>query len=118
MNLLNYDINDILKDLEFDLKHGLLKNGFFKRKNSYEEKLKLRLEAKEKINETERLKEKVMNNEDELLTAETKIFKSLTDLKHEEEHILHDIMTSELKLKSLGVLSIQINKIKNLISSS
>ena len=34
-NLLNYDINDVLKDLEFDLKHGLLKNRFTKRQNSY-----------------------------------------------------------------------------------
>ena len=35
-----------------------------------------------------------MNNEDKLLTTETKILKSLIDLKHEEEHILYDIMTS------------------------
>ena len=59
-----------------------------------------------------------MNNEDKLLTAETKILKSLIDLKHEEEHILYDIMTSELRLKKLGVSSLQINKIKNSILSS
>ena len=118
LNVLNYDKNDILKDSGFDLKHGLLKNRFFKRQNSYEDEIKLTLEAKEKINEIERLKEQVMNNEDKLLTAETKILKSLIDLKHEEEHILYDIMTSELRLKKLGVSSIQINKIKNSILSS
>ena len=52
---------------------------------------------------------------DKLLTAETKIFRLVADLKHEEEHILYDIMTSELKLKKLGVSSIQINKIKSSI---
>ena len=59
-----------------------------------------------------------MNNEDILLTAKTKTFKLLTDLKHEEEHKLHDNMTSELRLKKFGVSSIQINRIKNLILSS
>ena len=42
----------------------------------------------------------------------------LTDLKHEEEHILYDIMTSELRLKKLEVPSIQINKIQKSILSS
>ena len=116
--MLNYDINDVLRDLEFDLKQGSPKNRFFKRQNSYEDEIILRLEAKEKITEIKRLKEEVMNNEDKLLTAETNIFKLLTDLKHEEEHILYDIMTSELRLKKLGVSSIQINRIKNLILSS
>ena len=41
-----------------------------------------------------------MNNEDRLVTMETKIFKSLTDSKHEEERILHDLTTSELRLKN------------------
>ena len=49
-----------------------LKIDFFKRQNSYEDKIKLRLESKEKINEIETLKEEVMNNEDKLLIAETK----------------------------------------------
>ena len=49
-----------------------LKIDFFKRQNSYEDKIKLRLESKEKINEIESLKEEVMNNEDKLLIAETK----------------------------------------------
>ena len=46
-----------------------LKIDFFKRQNSYEDKIKLRLESKEKINEIESLKEEVMNNEDKLLIA-------------------------------------------------
>ena len=59
-----------------------------------------------------------MNNEDKSLTAETEIFKLLIDLRYEEERILYDIMTSELRLKRLGVLSIQIDKIKNSVLSS
>ena len=31
LNLPNYKLNDILKDLEFELKHGTLKNRVFKR---------------------------------------------------------------------------------------
>ena len=100
LNLLNYDINDTLKDLEFDLKHGSLKNRFFKSQSVYENEIKLRIKVKEKMNEIERLKEEVVNNEDRLLIMETKIFKSLTDSKHEEERILHDLTTSELRLKN------------------
>ena len=100
LNLLNYDINDTLKDLEFDLKYGSLKNRFFKSQSVYENETKLRVKIKEKINEIERLKGEVMNNEDRLVTLETKIFKSLTDSKHEEERILHDLTTSELRLKN------------------
>ena len=100
LNLLNYDINDTLKDLEFDLKYGSLKNRFFKSQSVYENETKLRVKVKEKINEIERLKGEVMNNEDRLVTMETKIFKSLTDSKHEEERILHDLTTSELRLKN------------------
>ena len=96
----------------------MLKNRFFKRQNSYEDEIKLRLEAKEKINEIGRIKEEVTNNEDKLLTAEAGIFKLLIDLRYEEERILYDIMASELRLKRLGVLSIQINEIKNSILSS
>ena len=100
LNLLNYDINDTLKDLEFDLKYGSLKNRFFKSQSVYENETKLRVKVKEKINEIERLKGEVMNNENRLVTMETKIFKSLTDSKHEEERILHDLTTSELRLKN------------------
>ena len=100
LNLLNYDINDTLKDLEFDLKYGSLKNRFFKSQSVYENETKLRVKVEEKINEIERLKGEVMNNEDRLLTMEIKIFKSLTDSKHEEERILHNLTTSELRLKN------------------
>ena len=31
LRLLDYEINDILKDLEFKLKHGTLKNRYFKK---------------------------------------------------------------------------------------
>ena len=31
LRLLDYEINDILKDLEFELKHGTLKNRYFKK---------------------------------------------------------------------------------------
>ena len=77
--------------------------------------MKLRLAAKEKIHEIQRLKEEVRNNEDIFLNIDTEISKLLTDLKFEEEDILHDIMASESELKRLGILSIQI---KNLIFSS
>ena len=60
---------------------ALLKNTVFKRLNTYEDEIKLRLTAKEKINEIERLKEEVRNNEGKLLTVETKISKLLTALK-------------------------------------
>ena len=58
-----------------------------------------------------------MNNQDALLFIDTKISKLLDYLKFEEGK-LHDIMVSELKLKRLGVSSIQINRNKNSILSS
>ena len=67
--------------LLFELRYALLKNTVFKRLNTYEDEIKLRLTAKEKINEIERLKEEVRNNEGKLLTVETKISKLLTALK-------------------------------------
>ena len=77
--------------------------------------MKLRLAAKEKIHEIQRVNEEVRTNEDVFLNIDTEISKLLTDLKFEEEDILHDIMASESELKRLGILSIQI---KNLIFSS
>ena len=67
--------------LLFELRYALLKNTVFKRLNTYEDEIKLRLTAKEKIDEIERLKEEVRNNEGKLLTVETKISKLLTALK-------------------------------------
>ena len=45
LRLLDYEINDILKDLEFKLKHGTLKNRYFKKWNCYKDEIKLRLAA-------------------------------------------------------------------------
>ena len=69
------------------------------------------------MTEIRRLKEEVRNNDYKLLTLETKISKLLTHLKYEKEGISHDIMASRLKLKRLGVSSIQINRMENSILS-
>ena len=92
MYALNDEINDAVKNLEFELEHGTFKNRYFKKSNSCEDKIKLRFSAKEERNEIERLKEEVENNEDKLLNAETKISKLLTDLTYEKEDILCDLM--------------------------
>ena len=60
LNLPNYEINDILKDLEFELKYWTLKDRFFKKWNSYEDKIKSRLPAEENVNEVERFREKAI----------------------------------------------------------
>ena len=115
LNLLNDEMNDILEDLEFELKRGTLKNRYFTKLNSHEDEIKLRLAAKEEINETERLKEEVTNNKDTLSSIDNEILKLLTVLKYEEEDILHDIMRSESELTRLGMPPIQIDNIKNSI---
>ena len=115
LNLLNDEMNDILEDLEFELKRGTLKNRYFTKLNSHEDEIKLRLAAKEEINETERLKEEVTNNKDTLSSIDNEILKLLTVLKYEEEDILHDTMTSESELTRLGIPPIQIDNIKNSI---
>ena len=116
--LLNYEINDILKGLKLELKHEALKNRYYKILDSYEDEINLRLEAKEKINEVERLKKELRDKEDILLTIKTKFSKILTDLEYEKEDILHDIMISQSKLRKLGISSRQINEIKISILSS
>ena len=83
-----------------------------------EDEVELRIEAKVRIDEINRLKEGVRNNEDILLSNETKIGLLLTDLKYEEEDIMNDIMTSEKKLRKLRILSLYIIRIKNLILSA
>ena len=60
LNLPNYEVNDILKDLEFELKYWTLKDRFFKKWNSYEDKIKSRLPAEENVNEVERFREKAI----------------------------------------------------------
>ena len=47
LNLSNYDINDILTNLENYLSMDCLKNRFFKKQNSYQDEIKL--EAEEKL---------------------------------------------------------------------
>ena len=70
---------------------------------NFEIERELRSSAKEKINKIERLKEEVKNNEDKLLYGETKISKSLTDLKYEKNDALHNIVVLESKLTRLEV---------------
>ena len=60
LNLPNYEINYILKDLEFELKYWTLKDRLFKKWKSYEDKIKLRLPAEENVNEVERFREKAI----------------------------------------------------------
>ena len=90
---------------------------FFKRLNASEDEIKRRLAVKEQRNKIERSKDEARNNEDKLLIVETRTSKLLTHLKYEKEGILHDIMASRLKLKRLGVSSIQINRMENSILS-
>ena len=91
------------KDLEFELKHGTLKSRCCKRLNSHEDEIKLRLAAKEEINEIVRSKEEVENNQNILLNIETETSKLLIDLEYEKGDILCDIIAAESKLKRLGV---------------
>ena len=77
----------LLEKLDVDLATLRLKCKFFEKPyeyNSIEKERELRILAKEKINETERLKEEAKNNKDELLDhlleGENKFSKSLTDV--------------------------------------
>ena len=102
-------------NLEFELGNEKLKRRFFNRAdivNTYEDEIKLRSSAKEKINETEGLKKEVKDNE------ETKIFKLLIDLKYEKHDKLYYITVLEPKLIKLEIPPTQIDKIKKSILSS
>ena len=77
----------LLEKLDVDLATLRIKCKFFEKPyeyNSIEKERELRILAKEKINETERLKEEAKNNKDELLDhlleGENKFSKSLTDV--------------------------------------
>ena len=77
----------MLEKLDVDLATLRLKCKFFEKPyeyNSIEKERELRILAKEKINETERLKEEAKNNKDELLDnlleGENKFSKLLTDV--------------------------------------
>ena len=52
-------MNQILDNLEFQLKHGILKDEYFKTSNSYEDRTKLRLSTKKEINKIEKLKKQL-----------------------------------------------------------
>ena len=69
--------------MKFELEHGLLKNRCFKRSNSYEDETELRIVAKVRIYEINRLKEEVRNKEDILLNIDTEIEILLIDLQYE-----------------------------------
>ena len=52
-------MNEILDNLEFQLKDGILKDEYFKTSNSYEDRTKLRLSTKKEINKIEKLKKQL-----------------------------------------------------------
>ena len=114
--MLDDEINDILEKLDVDL----IKCKFFEKPyeyNSIEKERELRILAKEKKNETERLKEEAENNRDELLNdlldSENKVFKLLTDLEYEKHDALNDIAVLESKLIKLEISPERIGRIKN-----
>ena len=88
LNVLDYEISDILEKLDVNLTTLELRCSYCKKSGNFEKERELRLLAKEKINKIERLKEKAENNRDVLLDHflddESKIAKLLTDLKYEE----------------------------------
>ena len=98
-----------------------LRCRFCEKRYDFEKERKLRLSAKEKINEIKKLKEEVENNKDELLDrlldGETKISKLLTDLEYEKEKALHDIAVLESKLVKIKKSLTQIDRIKESILS-
>ena len=55
LNELEIEENEVLDNLKFELEYGSEKNRYFKRSNSYEEEIELKVEAKIRIDETNRL---------------------------------------------------------------
>ena len=91
LNMLDDEITNILEKLDIDLTTLELTCRFCEKPHDFEKERELRLSTKEKINELEKIKEKVENNEDELLDHlsgdEDKVFKLLTDLEYEKKNI-------------------------------
>ena len=85
--------------------------------NSVKKERKLKILAKKRINEIERLKEEFKNNEDILLDGETKILKLLTNLEHEKHDALDNIVELESKLIKLEISPKQNDRIKNSVLS-
>ena len=106
LNMLDYEISDVLEKLDVDLTTLRLRCKCFENFKEphdferFEKESELRLSIKEIIDEIKRLKEKVKNNKllDDFLDDGNKISKLLTILKHEKHGILHDIVVLELKL--------------------
>ena len=81
--------------------------------NSIKKETNLKILAKKRIKEIERLKEEFKSNEDDLLEGETKIFKLLTDWEYSKNYSLHTIVVLESKLVKLEISPKGIDRIKN-----
>ena len=71
LNMLDDEIIDILEKLDENLTTLELRCRFCKKSYDFEKEIELRLSAKEKINEIERLKEDVKNQKDEFFNIKT-----------------------------------------------
>ena len=106
LNMLDDEINNILGKFNVDLAILRLKCELFEKPceyNSIKKERKLRILAKERINEMKRLKEEVKNNEDKLLDDETKIIKLSTDLRYKKHSLLDRVAVLESKLIKLEI---------------
>ena len=65
-----------------------------------------------------RIKEEIKNDDDELLDGKTKVFKLLTDLKHEKSDLLHNVTSLESKSIKSEISPKRIDRIKNSVSST
>ena len=65
--MLDDEASNILEKLDLNLMNLKLRRTFCEKPYEFIKKRQLRLSSKDKINKIERLKEKVENNEDELL---------------------------------------------------
>ena len=117
LNTLDNEIKNILEKFDVNLTTLELRCIFCEKPYNFEKERELRLSAKEKLNKIEVFKEKVKNNEDELLdhllNCESKVSKSLNDLKYEKHDALHNIIVLESKLIKLGISPERIDRIKN-----
>ena len=119
--MLDDEINNILGKFNVDLAILRLKCELFEKPceyNSIKKERKLRILAKERINEIKRLREEVKNNEDKLLDDETKIIKLSTDLRYEKHSLLDRVAVLESKLIKLEISPELIDRIKNWVLSS
>ena len=73
LNVLDYEISDILEKLDVNLTTLELRCSYCKKSDNFEKERELRLLAKEKINKIERLREKAENNRDVLFFQMMKV---------------------------------------------